>query len=54
MLRDNLGTMMNYAEYIASPLFGMPNARCQVRRTVGARDERTLFAVTCKPLFGTV
>src|SRR5262249_43595364 len=29
-----------------------PNARFQARRTAGARDERTLFAVACKPLFG--
>ena len=30
----------------------VPNARFQARRRAGARDERTLFAVACKPLFG--
>jgi hypothetical protein len=29
-----------------------PNARFQARRRAGARDERTLFAVACKPLLG--
>ena len=29
-----------------------PNARFQPRRRAGARHERTLFAVACKPLFG--
>jgi hypothetical protein len=29
-----------------------PNARFQARRRAGARYERTLFAVACKPLFG--
>jgi hypothetical protein len=33
-------------------LLCMPNARHQAWRTVGARDERTLFAVACMPLFG--
>jgi hypothetical protein len=28
------------------------NARFQARRRAGARHERTLFAVACKPLFG--
>jgi hypothetical protein len=31
-----------------------PNARYQARQTAGARDERTLFAVACMPLFGLV
>ena len=31
-----------------------PNAKFQARRRAGARDERTLFAVACKPLFGWV
>ena len=30
------------------------NARHQARQTAGARDERTLFAVACIPLFGSV
>ena len=30
----------------------MPNARFQARRRAGARHERTLFAVACKPLLG--
>jgi hypothetical protein len=29
-----------------------PNARHQARRTAGATEERTLFAVACMPLFG--
>ena len=29
-----------------------PNARFQARRRAGARHERTLFAVACKPLLG--
>jgi len=29
-----------------------PNARRQARRVAGARDERRLFAVACKPLLG--
>jgi hypothetical protein len=28
------------------------NARFQARRIAGARDERTLIAIACKPLFG--
>jgi hypothetical protein len=32
----------------------MPNARDQARQTTGARDERTLSAVACMPLFGLV
>lgn len=32
--------------------FASPNARFQARRTAGARDERTLFAVACMRLFG--
>jgi hypothetical protein len=31
-----------------------PNATLQARRTAEARDERTLFAVACKRLFGWV
>jgi hypothetical protein len=30
-----------------------PNARGQARRTAGATQERTLFAVACTPLFGS-
>ena len=30
----------------------MPNAAAQARRTAGARDERTLFAVACSRLLG--
>ena len=29
-----------------------PNARCELLLEAGARHERTLFAVACKPLFG--
>jgi hypothetical protein len=29
-----------------------PNARFQARRAAGARYERTLFAVACKPWLG--
>ena len=32
----------------------LPNARHQARQTGGARDERSLFAVACMPLFGWV
>jgi len=31
-----------------------PNARFQARERAGARHERTLFPVACKPLFGGV
>jgi hypothetical protein len=30
------------------------NAGHQARREAGARDERTLYAVACMPLFGAV
>jgi hypothetical protein len=39
-------------DFQALGFFDSLNARFQARQVAGARHERRLFAVACKPLFG--